>query len=397
MMAASPRLQKAPSFLNFGHALKRISTLHKISYSQLADLCGGKHAGASRDFFYRLCNDQPINEQTLAQLRPRLAVGLLGFLIQRGLDRNAAFNQLVTCFEPEELTPMIVERTTLPPAVCKHFGLTRDPFTERPSTRSDVWMSTEHQRVIEQMLNAVNKQKFIALLGEVGSGKTTLKKVLVDQLAASDGQVKHKLLWPKAVGVKRITPANIERFILESFGQRSSADAIARTTRLEQTLESLYTDNHRVAIAFDECHRLTDDTLYALKDFYELGTGGFIAYIGIILIGQSEFTARLRDVRHSPLSQRIEVVQMPSIEKYAWEYVTHRLAKAGCENAETLFEKKAVEVLAAHASTPLALGNLCNRALRKIREYGEPTVTPQLLRSRMNLAQEPRIRSVKEA
>lgn len=397
MPQTSPQLRPAtPAWqTELAEALSEIVTKFKVSYTRLAQLAGGSTAGASKDLFFRLMSGQPHNAQTLKRLRPRLAMGLLAHLTANGLTRDEAVAHLSNAFTQEELNPMNVERTTLPPAACQHFALTGDPFTDSPKHRGEVWLSPDHEAIIKRAVQAIRKQQFIALLGEAGSGKSTLKKVLIERLAANEERFSHKLFWPKAVGVTRVSAANIERFLLESLGAKTSQDALTRTARLETLLEQNYVDGVRIALAIDECHRLTNETLLGLKDFYELGTGGFINYLGIILIGQNEFSTRLNDERHSPLKKRIEIIEMPRVESFAWDYAKHRLSLAG-GNVEILFEKKALQLLAAQVKTPLDFGNLCNKALRLAHRDKESKVTETLLHKRLNLTREPRILNVKE-
>jgi type II secretory pathway predicted ATPase ExeA len=358
-------------------------------------MCGGIADGASKDFFHRLFNGKAqSNHPTLKRLRPRLARGLMLHLLSLGLPMEAALTELRAIFSTEELLPMLAQRTTLGPTACKHFGLKRDPFTVGPQAREEVWLSPQHEQVLATMTDAINHQRFIAVVGEIGAGKSTLKRRLIEDASASGG--KQRLLWPKAFAMGGVKAGSIARFVLEAFEQKTPLDAIARTARLERLLEGLYRDDVRVALAFDECHRLADETLAALKNFYELGTGGYLNYLGIILLGQPAFTARLREPRHRELAERIEVINMPTLEKTAWSYVTHRIGLVG-GNAEQLFERKAVEILAEYAPTPLALGNLCNQSLRLARQYGEEKVTPALLKAKLNLISEPRIREIKQA
>ena len=126
-------------------------------------------------------------------------------------------------------------------------------------------------------------------------------------------------------------------------------------------------------LIFDECHHLNDTTLTALKNFWELGTGGYTRFLGVILFGQPQFEARLRDHKFREIVERVEVVQMPSVEKNAWDYVSHRLKAVGGE-ADKLFEPQAVKALAAQARTPLALGNMANMALVKTYQLSEKKV-----------------------
>jgi type II secretory pathway predicted ATPase ExeA len=113
-----------------------------------------------------------------------------------------------------------------------------------------------------------------------------------------------------------------------------------------------------------------------------------------VLFGQPQFEGRLRDHKFREICERIEVVPMPSFEKAAWDYVAHRVKLAGGD-AEKLFEREAVRLLAKHARTPLALGNLCNTALLKAHKLGARKVLAEILDLKDD--GEPLVRAVRKA
>jgi type II secretory pathway predicted ATPase ExeA len=159
-------------------------------------------------------------------------------------------------------------------------------------------------------------------------------------------------------------------------------------------LEHLNEQGHRVALAFDEAHRLNDDELSALKNFWELGAGGYQRFLGVLLFGQPLLKSRLDDYRFREIAERIEVIDMPEMTgKYAQEYLAHRLRLAGGD-VDKLFERKAIDLLAAQAETPLALGNLANTALLKAHKLGERRVLASFLQSEIG---EPRVRAIRRA
>lgn len=100
--------------------------------------------------------------------------------------------------------------------------------------------------------------------------------------------------------------------------------------------------------------------------------------LGLILFGQPSFKHRLRDEQFREITERVEIQDMPSIAKAAADYLGHRLALAG-GSVEKLFEPAAISIIASQASTPLALGNLANRALIEAYKKGEKRVLARFL------------------
>lgn len=286
---------------------------------------------------------------------------------------------------------MITARVELPVDTQLFFNLPLDPFTPAPRCEAEVFTTRHTDALLKRLEDTVAYQGFVAILGDIGSGKTLLKHRLVERVERSQGRM--KILFPQFREMKKVSSAAIVNHILEAYNQKPRRSLVSADTQVTKLLASLNEQGIRLALCFDECHHLNDDTLTALKNFVELGSGGYTRYLGVILLGQNIFkTSRLQDPRFREIAERLTVLEMPAITKQAWEYVSHRLTLAGCEPAK-LFEKKAVELLAAQASTPLALGNLCNAALIKAHSYQEPKVLAAFIDRPDD---EPRVRSMRK-
>jgi type II secretory pathway predicted ATPase ExeA len=92
------------------------------------------------------------------------------------------------------------------------------------------------------------------------------------------------ILSPKFADMSRLTAAGIVAYVLEELGVKPRRALVLAQKQLEQRLAWLAQNNITVALCFDECHHLNDTLLTALKNFYELGTGGFERYLGLILL-----------------------------------------------------------------------------------------------------------------
>jgi type II secretory pathway predicted ATPase ExeA len=168
---------------------------------------------------------------------------------------------------------------------------------------------------------------------------------------------------------------------------------VAAQQQLERLLENFSDQGKSVALGFDEAHHLSDDTLSALKNFYELGSRGYERYLGVVLFAQPRFMNRMEDYRFREIAERLEIAEMPPITKFAWDYVSHRVELAG-GNAEKIFDREAVRRLAVKNPRPLGLGNLCNAALVDAFNAQEKKVLAAFIRKD---SLEPAVRSVRTA
>ncbi len=122
------------------------------------------------------------------------------------------------------------------------------------------------------------------------------------------GTLDRIILSPAFADMSRVTAAGIVAYVLEELGEKPRRSLVLAQKQLEKRLADLYRQNIRIALCFDECHRVSDTTLTALKNFYELGSGGFERYLGLLLFGQPHFTARLALPRFREIAERLAVI-----------------------------------------------------------------------------------------
>ncbi|MCW5959301.1 MAG: AAA family ATPase [Pyrinomonadaceae bacterium] len=350
---------------------------HKLSSRRFADLAGQWSIGKTSVSRLRGANTDSaaVSQSFLRKVEPLLIQTITRFLQDTGHSAAEIRAELVKIFE--EIPDMIATRTKLDYDVLDFFGLERDPFALESDPRSaqEVFNTKPLDRLVRRIEDAVNYQGFLGILGEVGAGKTTLKNRIVDAHRRSG---KIHFLFPKFAEMRKVSAAAIVYFILEYFGQKPRQRLVSAQAQLERLLAELNERGERVCLGFDECHRLHDVTLTALKNFYELGTGGYDRFLGLVLFGQPQFEMRLITANFREIAERLEIVKMPPVGKVAAEYIDHRLRLAG-GSIDNLFEKRAVELIAAAASSPLAIGNMANKALVAAYEKGEPKVLARFI------------------
>jgi len=363
---------------HWGLRLDAFRKRYELSNYALASLTGNR---ISRSTFQRLCIGQ--HQKADGMVRHIVAEYLRRFLIERGVTPFQTEKEVceVVCDDnnqKEESQPVLTQRTSLPKPAQVFFGLKRDPFTGDPRHRSEVFTTPQMDRIAAQLEDAVNYQNFVCLIGDIGAGKSMQKRRLVQ--TCLDSNEKMRVLWPEFFNMERVHAGSISSFVLREFGQRAPSDLVARAGRMKTLLASLSEEGVSVALGFDECHRLHPNLLTALKNFWELGSGGYDRYLGLVLFGQPRFELTLRQPEFREITERLDIIRMPTLAKRddAWNYITHRVKIAG-GNAEKLFDKSSIESLSSIAATPLALGNLANAALLKAHELNEKKVVKGIL------------------
>jgi general secretion pathway protein A len=211
----------------------------------------------------------------------------------------------------------------------EYYGLREAPFSITPDPRY-VFLSDRHRDALAHLLYGVGKGGsggFVQLTGEVGTGKTTLSRLLLEQLPENT-QVA-LLLNPRLSPVEMIETV-CEELKLDVSGKRGSLKAL--TDALNTYLLDAYAQGLRVVLIVDEAQNLSLDAMEQIRLLTNLETPTQ-KLLQIILLGQPE----LRDMLNRPelrqLAQRItaryHLTPLDAAECEA--YVKHRMAVAGCQ------------------------------------------------------------------
>ncbi len=239
------------------------------------------------------------------------------------------------------------------------FGLQEKPFAITPDPRY-LYLSERHAEALAHLLYGINEAGgFIQLTGEVGTGKTTIIRSLLEQLPAHADVA--LILNP------RITPAEFLLTICEELRIPVPEPGRGSVKLLMDLIGRRLLDTHargrRVVLIVDEAQNLSAHTLEQVRLLTNLETAT-TKLLQIILIGQPE----LRDLLGRPelrqLAQRITAryhLNPLSAEETAG-YVKHRMRVAGA-TAEAFTPSALREVHRLAGGVPRIINVICDRAL----------------------------------
>lgn len=381
-----------PSALNeqeqkFCQDIDDFCTANSISFRQLSQLCDGHETGFSKTSAFRLRKGQ-IESPTLAAVRPVVLTGLVRFLENRGFHAVDIEAELSSIFDTKEFPNMLFNRCELHLPAMRHFGLSFDPFdVDRIPAEDELFTTPEIDACVSRVKDAIIYQRFVAVIGEVGSGKTLLKMRVAAELAREQTH-KTCLLYPEFFDMSQVEVHSIASYILHDLGQTVPQSKPERVKKIKQILDDMHDDGVATALILDECHRLNDKLISSLKNFWELskgipklgGPGRSVTnrLLGVVLFGQPQFVnSRLREVVFKEIRQRVQIIHMPDFTKAGRAYIEHRIRLAGGD-PDRLFDSAALDTISRNAGTPLSLGNLTNEALLDAFDKDEPKVTPSL-------------------
>ena len=259
----------------------------------------------------------------------------------------------------------------------QHFGLTDAPFSIAVNPRY-LFMSQRHRDALAHLLYGVGGGGgFILLTGEVGTGKTTINRCLLEQLPdTTDLAI---ILNPALSAVELLATACDELEISYPEGTES-------LKVLTDALHRYLLDNHeasrRTVLMIDEAQHLDFDVLEQIRLLTNLETNDE-KLLQIILIGLPELTEKLARPELRQLNQSITACfnLQPLDKQETSAYIRHRLDIAGLKGGQQLFSDAAVrEVHRLTRGIPRMINVLCDRSL--LGAYGKKMsqVTPKLVR-----------------
>ncbi len=238
----------------------------------------------------------------------------------------------------------------------EHFGLARDPF--RNEVQLEFWFaSREHVDVGRRLRRCVEQGKELCVLvGEVGSGTTTVARALIEQL--DPDRFEAGLLVPP----RGVDPDALRSAIARQLGVESPAHGRSEAMRqLHGHLVALRDADRRAVIALDEAQTLSADALAELHALSNLEHDD-ARLLSIVLVGSPQLEATL--AREPDLLARVELRLRlePLAAAEARAYVAHRVDVAGGD--ATLFEPDVLEALVERAGgLPRRLNALADNTL----------------------------------
>lgn len=348
---------------------------HRISVRQFSAMVGGSRNGLSPASAHRLWQGKH-PEAAVEKVRPHIAAAFVTYLEDRGIPPGEIESDLSDIFDEKEFMKMIASRCILSPEAVRFFGLKRDPFdVDYLPFGDEVFTNPELDAVAARVRDAVLYQRFAAVIGGVGSGKTLLKLRVAAELAEEG---KAQLIYPEFFDMEQVSVSGIATQILAALEQKIPREKITRVNRIKEVLTQMQQEGIAVAIVIDEAHRLADRVISSFKNFWEMTNGRNSRLLGVLLFGQPAFIdSRLRDVRFKEIRQRVQIIQMPELNGESESYLAHRIGQSGGD-IKKLFEPEAVRRISLNATTPLALGNLANEALMDAFDQEERRVTSSL-------------------
>ena|SRR5438128_1873730 len=238
------------------------------------------------------------------------------------------------------------------------YGFTGKPFQLNPDP-AFLFASRGHKRAYAYLQYGLfQSEGFIVITGEIGAGKTTLVRSLLDRLNSRE------VVAAQLVSTQ-LDADDLLRAVAIAFGcPVKTSDKAALLGTLEAFFTSLATQNRRALLVVDEAQNLSARAVEELRMLSNFQLGDR-ALLQSFLVGQPELRATMRGARMQQLRQRVTASYHlgPMDAPETRGYIEHRLTRVGWKD-DPHFESGAfAAIYSASAGIPRRINLLCNRLL----------------------------------
>jgi type II secretory pathway predicted ATPase ExeA len=240
----------------------------------------------------------------------------------------------------------------------EYYELSQEPFSNAPVSRF-YYSSAQHAQALMRLMHAVSSMKGLAVLvGDVGAGKTTLARRMLDSLPEEDYEAALLVIIHSG-----ITPGWLLKRIALQLGVEAPAEEkLALLSQLYQRLVRIHEAGKKAVVLIDEAQMLASREL--MEEFrgllnLEVPERKLLSFV---FFGLPEIEDNLR--LDPPLAQRVALkYRLEPLSADATEaYVHHRMRLAGAPRVP--FTSGAVARVHAHArGTPRLINTICDNAL----------------------------------
>ncbi|MBI3180852.1 MAG: AAA family ATPase [Myxococcales bacterium] len=238
------------------------------------------------------------------------------------------------------------------------FELSQEPFSNAPVSRF-YFNSAQHSQALTRLMHAVSYMKGMAVLvGDIGAGKTTLARRMLDSLPEAEYEAALLVIIHSGITANWL----LRRIALQLGVENPAQEKLALLSQLYQRLLQIYEAGRKAVVLIDEAQML--ETREIMEEFrgllnLEVPERKLISFV---FFGLPEIEKNLK--LDPPLAQR--VAMRYRLEPFTLEsteaYIKHRLRLAGCPRMP--FEDGALaEVHGCSGGSPRLINTVCDNAL----------------------------------
>lgn len=242
----------------------------------------------------------------------------------------------------------------------KALNLDREPFSTSPDP-AFFYRSAGHTSALHRLEIAIRLRRGLSLiLGDVGTGKTTLSRTLIQIFKEEDRFIFHMILDPNYKSEFQFLSSLMKMFGINSRA-RSTLDY---KEAIEKYLFQKGVDEDKtIVLLIDEGQKLTPSFLEILRTLLNYETNEY-KLLQLVIMAQMELLPKIRRIRNFLDRLALKYIINPLDELETKEMINFRLRQAGYNSAQVLFTDGAIKLIFHHTQGyPRRIAILCHNAL----------------------------------
>ncbi|HYD58534.1 MAG TPA: AAA family ATPase, partial [Burkholderiales bacterium] len=253
------------------------------------------------------------------------------------------------------------------------YHLSENPFNLTPDPKFHYVNESTREALASMMYGIKSRKGFLTLIGEAGTGKTTMLRRIVDEI---EGETRVVFVFNPGVSFDEL----LEYICMELGIRTESRGRLHLLERLNKFLLEQLTEGVNVVVIIDEAQTLEDNVLEELRLLSNLETSKE-KILQIVLSGQPELEEKLRRPNLRQLRQRIGVraTLKPMRADEIRAYVETRLRTAGGQKAELFTSAALMRCWQAAQGIPRVINVICDNAMMIAFAEGKDRITASLM------------------
>ena len=262
-------------------------------------------------------------------------------------------------------------------------GFKKEPFSTSPDPEF-FFLTREHDMALTNILIELRLRRGLTVIfGDVGTGKTTLSRKLVQELRSRGDMIFHMILNPAFESEEQFLTSFVRNFDinLSLTGSASVANILELRDSIEKFLiQKSVEEKQTVILIIDEAQKLNLATLEVLRVLLNFETNEY-KLIQLVLLGQLELYSKIVNMPNFLDRISFKYTLNPLGPQETRDMIEYRIKKAGYNSHLDLFTAEAVsEIYNYSKGYPRSITMLCHRLLKELVVQNKLAVDKNIVR-----------------